>query len=257
MHPPHGLETEAMMDLRGKAALLNGGARIGQAVAAALSSRGCNLALTWRTSREAAQRTAEAARAAGVRAEILQADARDESQVADVVARAAACFGRLDILVNMASTYESTPVERINARVWSEAIDSNARSALLFSLQAASFMKKAGAGRIVNFSDWLPASGRPRYRGYVPYYTAKAAVAGLTQSLALDLAPEILVNAVAPGPIVPPGGMTREEEDRVIAATPLRRWGGAEEIAKAVIFLVETDFVTGECIRVDGGRHLY
>ena len=143
----------------------------------------------------------------------------------------------------MASTYESTPVERIDARAWSEALDSNARSALLFSLQAASFMKKAGAGRIVNFSDWLPASGRPRYRGYVPYYTAKAAVMGLTQSLALDLSPEVLVNAVAPGPIVPPDGMTTEEEARVIAATPLRRWGGGEEIAKAVLFLVETDFV--------------
>jgi NAD(P)-dependent dehydrogenase (short-subunit alcohol dehydrogenase family) len=117
-------------------------------------------------------------------------------------------------------------------------------------------MKAAGAGRIVNISDWLPISGRPRYRGYVPYYVSKAAVAALTQSLALELAPEILVNAIAPGPILAPPDFTAEETARVIEATPLARWGGADEIAKAVLFLIETEFVTGECIRVDGGRHL-
>ena len=118
-------------------------------------------------------------------------------------------------------------------------------------------MKSGGVGRIVNFSDWLPISGRPRYKGYVPYYTSKAAVAALTQSLALELAPEILVNAIAPGPILAPPDITPEETARVIEATPLRRWGGAEEIARAALFLIETEFVTGECLRVDGGRHLF
>jgi NAD(P)-dependent dehydrogenase (short-subunit alcohol dehydrogenase family) len=80
---------------------------------------------------------------------------------------------------------------------------------------------------------------------------------GIAQSLALELAPEILVNAIAPGPILAPPDLTPEDNARTIEATPLARWGGAEEIAKAVLFLVETDFVTGECIRVDGGRHLY
>jgi NAD(P)-dependent dehydrogenase (short-subunit alcohol dehydrogenase family) len=117
-------------------------------------------------------------------------------------------------------------------------------------------MKRNGSGRIVNFSDWLPVSGRPRYKGYTPYYVSKASVAALTETLALEFAPEILVNAIAPGPIAPPPNLTVAENSRVIAATPLARWGGAEEIAKAVLFLVETDFVTGECIRVDGGRHL-
>ena len=112
-------------------------------------------------------------------------------------------------------------------------------------------------GRIVNFADWLPISGRPLYKGYVPYYVSKAAVAALTESLALELAPEILVNAIVPGPILAPPNITPEENAKNITATPLGRWGGAEEIAKAVLFLVETDFVTGECIRVDGGRHLY
>jgi NAD(P)-dependent dehydrogenase (short-subunit alcohol dehydrogenase family) len=104
---------------------------------------------------------------------------------------------------------------------------------------------------------WLPVSGRPRYRGFVPYYSSKAAVVALTESLALELAPEILVNAIAPGPILEPPGLTPEESMEVIKATPLRRWGGAAEIAKTVLFLVDSDFISGECIRVDGGRHLY
>jgi len=91
----------------------------------------------------------------------------------------------------------------------------------------------------------------------VPYYTAKAGVNALTEVLALELAPEILVNSIAPGPILAVTGMTKKEQQEVIKATPLKRWGGADEIAKAVLFLIETDFVTGEHIRVDGGRHLY
>jgi NAD(P)-dependent dehydrogenase (short-subunit alcohol dehydrogenase family) len=118
-------------------------------------------------------------------------------------------------------------------------------------------MRKAGWGRIVNFSDWVAASGRPRYRGYIPYYTAKAGVKGLTETLALELAPHILVNAVAPGPILAPPGMTRAANREVLTNTPLGRWGGPEEIAKAVVFLVQTNFVTGETVRVDGGRHLF
>jgi len=105
-------------------------------------------------------------------------------------------------------------------------------------------------------SDWLPVSGRPFYAGYTPYYVSKAAVAALTESLALELAPDVLVNAVAPGPILAPPGLSPEEDAAVRRATPLGRWGGAEEVAKAVLFLIETDFITGECVRVDGGRHL-
>jgi NAD(P)-dependent dehydrogenase (short-subunit alcohol dehydrogenase family) len=149
-------------------------------------------------------------------------------------------------------------VETPNAREadWTDAIDSNAKSVFLFTTHAAPIMKGQGAGRIINFADWLPISGRPRYKGFVPYYTSKAAVVALTESLALEFAPEILVNAIAPGPILAPPDFAPTETLRVIQATPLRRWGGAEEIAKAVMFLIDTDFVTGECLRVDGGRHL-
>jgi NAD(P)-dependent dehydrogenase (short-subunit alcohol dehydrogenase family) len=118
-------------------------------------------------------------------------------------------------------------------------------------------MRRAGRGRIVNFSDWIAASGRPRYTGYLPYFVAKRGVIGLTEALALELASDqILVNAIAPGPILAPAGTSAEEYEAVEKATPLGKWGGGEEIARAVIFLIETDFTTGEVIRVDGGRHV-
>ena len=245
------------MDPKGRCALLTGGARIGQEVARSLAARGCNLALTYRESRETASETAAAARLLGVQAEVLCADVTDEPQIAVAVADTARLLGGIDILINMASTYVHTATSRLGLKAWNEAIDSNAKSAYLFSVKTAPFMKKAGAGRIINFSDWIAASGRPRYDGYAPYYVAKTAVEGLTEALALEYAPDILVNAIAPGPIMAPADLSDDDNAKVLAATPLRRWGGALEVARAVLFLIETDFITGECLRVDGGRHLY
>jgi len=109
----------------------------------------------------------------------------------------------------------------------------------------------------LDFADWVARSGRPRYTGYLPYYVAKAGIIALTEALALELAPDqILVNAIAPGPIVAPEGVSDDEFAAVERATPLGHWGGENEIAKAVLALVESDFITGETIRVDGGRHL-
>ena len=243
------------MDTKGKVALLTGGARIGQVVAHSLAMRGCDLALVYRASREAAEASAKAAISAGVRAITLQADATDEEQIAAAIEQTRQTLEHIDILVNMASVYLSTPDP--NEADWSHMIDANARSVFLFATCVAPIMKQSGGARIINFADWLPVSGRPRYRGFVPYYASKAAVVALTESLALELAPEILVNAIAPGPILAPPDLTPEENMEVIKATPLLRWGGAAEIAKAVLFLIDSDFITGECIRVDGGRHLY
>jgi NAD(P)-dependent dehydrogenase (short-subunit alcohol dehydrogenase family) len=118
-------------------------------------------------------------------------------------------------------------------------------------------MRKNGGGRIINFSDWVAASGRPRYKGFVPYYVAKAGVKALTEVLALELAGEnILVNAIAPGPILAPPGTSDEEIASVAKSTPLGRWGGASEIVKAALAFIDSDFITGETLRVDGGRHL-
>jgi NAD(P)-dependent dehydrogenase (short-subunit alcohol dehydrogenase family) len=242
------------MDPKGKIALLTGGARIGQAVAHALAKRGCGLSLIYRGSRDAAEATAAAVRAEGVPAIVLRADVTDEAAVEVAVGETVKSLGRLDILINMASNYLKTPDPTVGD--WSLALGANAKSAFHLSMLAAPIMRQSG-GRIINFSDWLPISGRPRYKGYVPYYTSKAAVAALTESLALELAPEILVNAIAPGPIIAPPDFTAEESAKVTKATPLGHWGGAEEIARAVLFLIETEFVTGECVRVDGGRHLH
>jgi NAD(P)-dependent dehydrogenase (short-subunit alcohol dehydrogenase family) len=242
------------MDPKGKVALLTGGARIGQVVAHSLAARGCDLALVYRASRDAAEASAQAAISAGVRAITIQADATDKDQIAAAVEATHRTLDRIDILVNMASVYLSTPDP--NEADWSHTIDANARSVFLFATSVAPIMKQSGGARIINFADWLPVSGRPRYRGFVPYYSSKAAVVALTESLALELAPEILVNAIAPGPILAPPDLTPEQNIEVMKATPLQRWGGAEEIAKAVLFLIDSDFITGECIRVDGGRHL-
>ena len=119
-------------------------------------------------------------------------------------------------------------------------------------------MRLRGGGRIINFTDWTAASNRPRYRGYIPYYVSKMGIIGLTESLALEMASEnILVNAIAPGPIIPPPDLSKKKIKKVKENTPLGRWGGAQEIVKLVLNLVESDFITGECIRVDGGRHIY
>ena len=157
----------------------------------------------------------------------------------------------------MASVYREVPFDDLDAGEWDRQMAVDLRATFLTSMAAVPHMRAQGGGRIVNFTDWIAASGRPRYRGFLPYYVAKAGVKALTEALALELAGDrILVNAVAPGPIVPPRGTTSEVHAAVERATPLGRWGGEGEIAKAVAFLCETDFVTGETIRVDGGRHV-
>jgi len=187
----------------------------------------------------------------------VQADVSNEQQCRDAVASTVRELGRLDILVNMASLYVAKPFAELTAADWDRQLSVDLRASFLFSHAAAPAMKANGGGRIINFADWVVASGRPRYPGYLPYYVAKAGVKALTEGLALELADDqILVNAIAPGPILPPPDMSPEEREAVVKSTPLGRWGGEDEIAKAVMFLVESAFVTGETIRVDGGRHV-
>jgi NAD(P)-dependent dehydrogenase (short-subunit alcohol dehydrogenase family) len=157
----------------------------------------------------------------------------------------------------MASVYLLKPFDAMRAEDWDAVINVDLRAAFLCALAAVPHMRRRGGGRIVNFSDWLSKSGRPRYRGFLPYYVAKAGVIALTEALALELAPDnVLVNAIAPGPIVAPPGTTDDELKAVERATPLGRWGGEREIAKTVLALLDSDFITGETIRVDGGRHV-
>ena len=245
------------MDPATKVVLITGGKRIGAVVATTLAQAGADIALVYNRSRAEADETAAAVRALGRRAFVVQVDVVDEQACIDAVAATERALGRLDILVNMASLYASKPFEQLTAADWDRQLAVDLRAAFVFAHAAAPIMKKNGGGRIVNFADWVAASGRPRYPGYTPYYVAKAGVKALTETLALELAgDQILVNAIAPGPILAPPDMSPEERENVVKSTPLGRWGGEGEIAKTVKFLVESDFVTGETIRVDGGRHI-
>lgn len=245
------------MEIKNKVALITGGARIGQTVAEEVARRGCHIAVTYRTSKKSADDTVRKAEALGVKAHAIQADLQREEVNLRIPSEVKKVLGRLDILIHLASFYRKTPIESLGTRVFQDHLDIDLQSAYLLSMSSVPLMRRQGGGRIILFTDWIAASGRPRYKDFVPYYVAKHGVIGLAESLALEWAPEILVNTIAPGPILKPPHLSEKEGKEVTRLTPLRRWGGPQEIAKAVLFLIDTDFVTGECIRVDGGRHLY
>lgn len=245
------------MDISGRVALITGGKRIGAAIAIDFASRGADVALAYHRSADEAYAVAGEIKGLGRRAAVIQADLSDPSDCSRLVDEAARELGRLDILVNMASVYKPVPLEETSAALWDSVVNVDLRASFLCAHAAIPHMRRHAGGRIINFTDWVAVSGRPRYKGFLPYYVAKRGVIGLTEALALELASDqILVNAVAPGPILAPEGTSDEESKAVEAATPLGRWGGAAEIVKAVALLIESDFITGEAIRVDGGRHI-
>jgi NAD(P)-dependent dehydrogenase (short-subunit alcohol dehydrogenase family) len=245
------------MRLTDRVALITGGKRIGLVVARELAARGADVALSYSRSRTEAEETATLVRASGRRAAVVQANLADPAACSALVQSVATDLARLDILINMASVYAERSFADLTAADWNASMDVDLRAAFLCAHASAPHMRRQGGGRIINFSDWVARSGRPRYCGYLPYYVAKAGAIALTEALALELAPDnILVNCIAPGPILAPPGTTNEELRAVERATPLGRWGGEMEIAKAVLATLDSDFMTGETVRVDGGRHL-
>ena len=245
------------MDLEHRVVLITGPRRIGAEVAKRVAARGADVALSYNQSRNEAETAAAGIRATGRRAVCIQADLSQGPACAQLVDETVRQFGRLDVLVNMASLYAATPFDELTEAIWDRGLAVDLKAAFLCARAAVPHMREAGGGRIINVADWLPASGRARYKGFLPYYVAKSGVIAFTEALALEVAADgILVNAVAPGPILAPPDTAAEEVKAVEQATPLGRWGGEAEIVKAVLFLVDTDFVTGEVIRVDGGRHL-
>jgi NAD(P)-dependent dehydrogenase (short-subunit alcohol dehydrogenase family) len=246
------------MDLLSRVVLLTGARRVGAAVAAAVAGRGADVAIAYNRSKAEAEAVAGAVRALGRRAVVVQGDVSDAAACAAIVEQTARELGRLDVLINMASIYRAVPFARTDAAVWDAQLAVDLRGSFLCARAAAPVMRANGGGRIINFADWVAASGRPRYKGYVAYYVAKAGVKALTEALALELAADnILVNAIAPGPILAPADLEPAQLEAVEEATPLGRWGGPEEIAKTALALIDSDFITGETIRVDGGRHVY
>jgi NAD(P)-dependent dehydrogenase (short-subunit alcohol dehydrogenase family) len=245
------------MDLVNKVALITGAKRIGADVARELAKRGADVAISYARSQKEADALVAELKTMGRRSAAFQADLTNPDACAALVSQTAERFGRLDILIPMASVYEATPIDKLDLAAWDRTINVDLRSTFLCAIAAVPYMRRQGGGRIITFSDWLPRSGRPRYEGWLPYYVAKGGVMALTEALALELAPDnILVNAVAPGPILAPPTTTADEHKKVADATPLGRWGGGVEIAKAVLAFIDSDFITGETLRVDGGRHV-
>jgi NAD(P)-dependent dehydrogenase (short-subunit alcohol dehydrogenase family) len=230
---------------------------MGLVIAGELAARGVDVVLSYARSRDEAEQAVRGVREAGRRGEVVQADLSQPEGCRALVGATMERLGRLDILLNMASVYERRPFDDLTQADWDGTLNVDLRATFFCAHAAVPHMRGRGGGRIINFSDWTARSGRPRYRGYLPYYVAKAAVIALTEALALELARDnILVNAIAPGPILPPPSLTEAERRAVEDATPLGRWGGEIEIARAVVALLDGDFITGETLRVDGGRHV-
>ena len=240
------------MDPKGKTALITGGAiRLGQAITLGLARAGANVVINYYGSAPEAEETAAAARARGVEALALQADVADHAQVQKMVAQAEAHFGAVDILVNGASLFKHTPVPTADVNDWQKVTAITIDGAFFCANAVAPKMLEQGDGAIVNIVDlsaWEP------WAGLAAHSVSKAALLALTRQLALDLAPAVRVNAVAPGLILPPPGYEAAQIERMAQGTFLKRWGTPADVVEAVLFLVRANYTTAECIRVDGGE---
>ncbi|HUP00944.1 MAG TPA: SDR family oxidoreductase [Gemmatimonadota bacterium] len=241
------------MDVKGKLALVTGaGVRVGREIALTLARRGMDLAVHYNASAEPAEETVAAARAEGVRAEAFQGDLADVGTIRGMIERIETAFGRLDVLVNSAAIFPRTPWAEIDEAVWDRTLEVNLKAPFFTAWHAARLMRKNGGGKIVNIADW--AGLRP-YKNYLPYVVSKGGVVTMTKAMAKELAPEITVNAIAPGPVLLPEEFDPATARRIADATLVDHLGSPQDVAQSVVYLVEmTDFVTGHILVVDGGR---
>ena len=240
------------MDLRGRVALVTGaGRRLGRAMAAALADRGMTLAIHHHASSAGANELRQEIVAAGGRAVCFEADLTDAHAARALPAQVVAEFGRLDVLVNSAAVMHRLSFEETTPEQWDAVQDLNLR-AVFFCTQGAAPALRAARGKVVNLAD---LAGLEAWPGFAAHSVSKAGVVMLTKVSALSLAPDVTVNAIAPGAVLVPDEYDAEERERLARATPLRRLGNPSDVVSALLYLLEGgDFVTGEVLVVDGGR---
>ena len=242
------------MEIEGKVALVTGAAkRVGRSIALALAERGAELVIHYRDSEREAQAVVALAKRAGGKPVAVRADLSIPGETTRIVETATQAFGRIEILVNSAAIFYRTPFEKLTGEDWDRFLNVNLRAPFLLCRQVGEIMLRQGQGKIINLAD---IAGMKAWAEYIPYSVSKAGMISLTQGLAKALAPSVQVNAIAPGAILLPEGTTAEEREQAIRRVPLKRLGSPEDIARAAVYLIENDFITGEVLTLDGGQHL-
>lgn len=242
------------MNPKGKTALITGGAhRVGKAITLALALAGANVVINYNTSAQAADATAAEAQALGVAALAVQADVADHRQVEQMVAAAQETFGTIHILINSASLWRKTPFPMTNLDDWHQVTGILINGSFYCANAVAPLMLAQGEGVIVNIVDLSAFEPWPHF---MAHSVGKSALLALSRQLALELAPDVRVNAVAPGPVLPPPDFDEVKAARTAGKTLLNRWGTAEDVAEAVLYFIRADYVTGEVLAVDGGERL-
>jgi pteridine reductase len=243
-----------------KVALVTGSGkrRIGWHVADALAQRGYQLAIHYHSSATEAAETVEYFENKGVKAVALPADLTDERAVRSLIAQTLEHFSRLDVQVNCAAIWKSKRLEDVSAADVRMHFETNTLGTFLCAQHAGlAMVQQSEGGSIINLGDW--AEARP-YLNYAAYFPSKGAIGALTRSLAVELGtrnPRVRVNCIMPGPVMLPPDLPEEERRQAIDATLVKREGRPENIAQAVLFFIDNDFVTGACLPVDGGRTIY
>lgn len=241
------------MDIKNKVALVTGGAhRVGKAITLMLAKAGANVVINYHTSATQAEATAEEVRAVGAKPLIIQADIANYQQVKAMAGQVKIWFGGIDILVNSADRWEKSPFPSEDIGPWERIVGTGVNGPYYVTNAFAPLMLERGGGAIVNIVDLSAWEAWPNFTAHA---VAKSALAAMTRQFAIELGPSIRVNAVAPGPVLPPPDYSPQQIESVAARTLLNRWGSADDVAQAVKFLIEADYISGETIKVDGGEH--
>lgn len=242
------------MELKNSVALVTGCAvRVGRVIALTLAERGCHIVMTYLTEAEPYQETAAEIRAKGVDVLALPLNVQTPGDPARVVTAAVERFGRIDLLVNNASVWLKAPFLEISAQAWRSTLDINLTGPFLMSQAIAPHMLQQKSGLIVNITD---LSAYQTWTGYAHHAASKAGLVALTRVMAAELAPHVRVNAIAPGTVLLPDNADEAKVEWAVENSLLKRVGTPEDVARTVVFLAESDFVTGSVYFVDGGRAL-